>query len=73
MVNQKMVPFNICQGSLNSGQSDVVSNEGKGAQFLKDQVISRHRRLVCCVCIQYVHQLLLIHRKQKGNETQRTS
>lgn len=68
-----MVPFNIHQGSLNSGQSDVVSNEGKGAQFLNDQVISRRRRLVCCVCIQYVYKLLLIHRKQKGNETQRTS
>ena len=72
-MNQKMVPFNICKGSLNSRQSDVVTNEGIGAQFLKVQVIIRRRRLVCCVCIQYVYKLLLIHRKQKGNETQRTS
>ena len=38
MVDQKMVRFNICQGSLNSRQSDVVTNEGIGAQFLKVQV-----------------------------------
>ena len=39
MVNQKMVPFNIYQGSLNSRQSDLVTNEGIGDQLLKVQVI----------------------------------
>ena len=43
MVDQKMVPFNICQGSLNSRQSDVVTNEGIGAQFLKVQAIGHFR------------------------------
>ena len=40
MVNPKMVPYNICQGSLNSRQSDVVINEGIGAQFLKVQALA---------------------------------
>ena len=43
MVDQKMVPFNICQGSLNSRQSDVVTNEGIGTQFLKVQVTGHFR------------------------------
>ena len=43
MMNQKMVPVNICQGSLNSRQSDVVTNEGIGAQFSKVQVIGHFR------------------------------